>query len=273
MPVRFSSQRPWGDHRGFSLVETLVALGVTLVLAGALAPMAFKWITAVRIDKTQQRMQEIWTAMVGSDSTFQGFVGDIGRWPGSLVELISNQNALPSFAVNNTTGVGSGWRGPYLIKDADGQDPLADGWGVPFSYNSTTGQLTSYGPDHAFGGGDDIVLPETVPPTLRGTLLVTVYVNDIPNPFGLTVTVWDTVDGAQVPATNLISSGELTLKGFAYNLIQGIHAVKAVHTGTHVTGNTTETFAVQKVISVVIKTNTQTKLTIHLTTSADVYSQ
>lgn len=261
------------DRRGFSLLEVVVVLGIVLILAGTLTPMLFKWTTATRVEKTQKKMQRVRAAMVGEDHVWKGFVGDIGRLPASLAELMSNLNNLPAYAVNSTTGVGSGWRGPYVLIDSEGEDPLADGWGVPFSYDSTTGRITSLGPDHAPGGDDDIVLPETAPPAPRGTLLVTVYVNSIPNPFGLEVTAWDTVDGVQTPATNLIPSSEQMLKGFAYDLVQGIRGVKAKHTGTRVTGNTTETFVAEKTVPVVVQGNAQTKLTIHLTTSADVFSQ
>lgn len=255
---------------GFTLIEVVIALGIVLIILGAVTPMIFQLVTTQRTDTTREKMKLVYSAIMGNGKTFQGFVGDIGRMPVTLSELVLNNNSLPNYAVNTTTGVGTGWRGPYLPQGPSGDDPLADAWGVPFAYDSTTGQIRSLGADHVLGTEDDIKLPDPAPASaqITGTVLVTVYVNSVPNPTGLSVTVWDTSNGNQLQKNPLVG-----VPGYAYTLMQGMHAVHALHTGTAIVGSTTTTYTVSKIIPFQVLPNSQTKVRIDLLSNADVLSQ
>lgn len=268
--LRGGQARAVVQEHGFTLVEVIVAVGIMLLLAGLITPMSYRFVAAQRADTTNQKARQVNTAIRGSGKAFHGFVGDIGRLPLTLTELVSNPNSLPAYAVDPSTGVGSGWRGPYLPQGPTGEDPLADAWGVAFAYNATTGQVTSLGADHVANTADDIKLPDPAPATaqITGTVLATVYVNSIPNPTGLAVTVWDTSNGAQVAVSPIAG-----VPGYAYTLSQGMHAVKAVHTGTALVGTTTTTFTASQTVPILVLPNSQVKVRVDLTTNANVSSQ
>lgn len=214
------------------MLDAVVSLAVFLLLATPIVFLYYHHSQQDRARRTLAKQEIIYRAIAGAGWNDLGFLGDLGRLPISLSELVTNGNTLPSYAVNAATGVASGWRGPYLAYTPTGEDPFADGWGVFLSYNAQTGQVTSYGPDHAAGGSDDLVYPLDPIPVL-GTLIVTPYVNDIPNPKDLSVTVWENSNGLQqVLAGSPYSTTQrfvTTTAGFSFNVSQGVHAVRMIH--------------------------------------------
>jgi hypothetical protein len=78
-------------------------------------------------DETKRRMEIIRQAIVGDptrringQTEISGFAADMGRLPGCLRELVELNNcinsseAIASWTIDASTGLGSGWRGPYI---------------------------------------------------------------------------------------------------------------------------------------------------------------
>lgn len=143
--------------QGFSLVElTVVLLLITLIASVAVretSELGFQ----VRYDQTKDRLEMIKQAILGNprqivngQQAISGFVADMGRLPYTLRELLedydcdgpdvdgngdtnfTNDGPCP-WALETTynSGLGIGWRGPYLsvLGNATDLDAFTDGWG------------------------------------------------------------------------------------------------------------------------------------------------
>lgn len=166
------SLKPSGVQSGFTLLELLLVVGILSTLALGTISLMDERDEEFRFDQTKMRLKHIRQAVIGDPQTHHadppavsGFVSDIGRLPNSLSELFQ-QGDLPSWSVDAGSGVGSGWRGPYLHSTAEvgGAPVYTDGWGNTgnsgnfgwrFEPESSTGQLVvqSYGADGLAGGG------------------------------------------------------------------------------------------------------------------------
>ncbi len=130
-------------------------------IESVLMPMSVSQAERSRHQLTVQRMQAILTGMIGSDVlASHGYFGDMGVLPPDIASLIV-QGAQPAFALD-TNGIRVGWNGPY-VRHLDPNSALSeDLWGMPFSYDGVTAQLTSFGADRQLGTADDIILPATL---------------------------------------------------------------------------------------------------------------
>ena len=138
------------------MVELTIVLVIMGVLAAVTSRVMGESINHQRFRASLSEMKLLKTAIIGDPElvsagvrTDFGFVGDIGRFPNSLSELVE-QGALPAW--NATTGMG--WQGPYIERGL-AEDPDAyrrDGWGNLYGYCSSTGIITSLGSDGAAGG-------------------------------------------------------------------------------------------------------------------------
>lgn len=226
-----------GAPLGFSLIEVVVVIAIVSLMASMAVPLAAKVIDQSRTEATRKQMEEIHKAIVGDPALgTPGFVGDMGRLPQGAQPLSQlNTQAGQRGGTLGTLGVRMGWWGPYVNSGFSSGAYQNDAWGTPYAYNSGTGQITSYGPDHLPGGGDDI----TYPPSqvlYNGTLLVNLHVwnNAVgayePNKTagctsGLAVSLYYSANGAQSIAP--------TPAGPPYtytNRHSGVHAVTATCT-------------------------------------------
>jgi len=147
------------DARGFSLLEVVLLLLVISLLAGSLAPLSLKLIAARKAEATRREMERILRAITGDpDQGYWGFIGDLGRMPVALSELVE-AGPYPLYHTDTTYRVGMGWNGPYF--NGTKEDVTNDAFGRPYAFGPETGgQIRSAGADGQFGTGDDIVLPQ-----------------------------------------------------------------------------------------------------------------
>ncbi len=155
--------------RGFTLIEVVVALGVTAVLAAAIAPLVIRAVNAPKEDETQREMRAFSAAITGDpDRGIFGFLGTYGRLPildgGQLAELTQQGPLVNGDA--GTNGVPVGWVGPYL--NVPTQAPLQDAWFSNYTLDMQldggvqTGwwRVRSPGFDRTTGTADDIYVPQ-----------------------------------------------------------------------------------------------------------------
>ena len=85
------------------MIEIIVVMAIIAVLAGAIVPVLFNRLNQARYERTQQDLQAIYEATMGVPAEdYFGYVGDVGRLPDSVAQLI------------DSTGQGITWNGPYL---------------------------------------------------------------------------------------------------------------------------------------------------------------
>ncbi|MFQ5827571.1 MAG: prepilin-type N-terminal cleavage/methylation domain-containing protein [Candidatus Methylomirabilia bacterium] len=282
LPILWLRGFPFWRRHGFTLIEIVIGLAVVAILAALITPLAFQAFQSSNEEATRTEIEEIFRAIVGNPERGKfGYLGDMGRLPTTLSELLVQGNQ-PAFHTADGTnehvgGVGTGWRGPYLLGQFDPNELFVDAWGRPYSYTADptqgqtnqAGQIISAGPDGALGTGDDIEFPvrppglanSQSPVQVTSTLIVTVIVNDIPQPNGLTVEIFSAQDGEQV----LNDTKETATDGnapFRFTIPGGVDVVSATHTS----GATTVT----RVVTIPVVPGTQVSRQIILKTSARV---
>ena len=114
--------RRWRQPRGFTLFEVVVALAVMAAIAAFLAPTVFGLLGAAREDTTETELETIYTAILGDQRTTFGYVGDVGTYPTSLLDLVRAPAGPPP-----------GWQGPYLtVSPSEVSNQLVDEFGNPY---------------------------------------------------------------------------------------------------------------------------------------------
>jgi len=214
-------------HAGFTLIELIVVVAVITGLVAAVTPALVQQILDRRIQATQDEVRVLHDAIVGNPSEMRfGFVGDIGRTPNSLQELVQ-RGGLPGYSNSTTRGIGIGWRGPYVNAGTSTADALTDSFGR--SYTTSAGQVRSAGPDGIPNNSDDIVYPPSAP-AITGSVFVTLKTKDvngvtIVDPPLYEVRLTYARDGAE---ETLVAAGS----PFNFtNVPMGVHALQVVSTG------------------------------------------
>jgi prepilin-type N-terminal cleavage/methylation domain-containing protein len=161
-----------GACAGFTLLEVVLVIAVLAILTTALAPTVLQRLVESRVDQTRAEELKLYEAVVGrSDEGSYGFVGDIGRLPRGVEELLQ-PNGLPLYTTQTTGRVGIGWNGPYANFGASRNDILRDAFGRLYT-GVEQGQIRSAGADGVAGTADDIVSPPA-PTNVGGRLQVVV---------------------------------------------------------------------------------------------------
>ena len=139
------------NQKGFTLVQILIAVVAVSIMATVAIKLMQQGSAESRRVDTLTTVQEFQRAIYGDvrlkGQTEFGFVGDMGRLPQSLEELITNTTNDPK------------WKGPYLPKDflEDNSNPLVDGWGNSLLYDNQTGQIIA---DPKSVGDVPLAIPE-----------------------------------------------------------------------------------------------------------------
>lgn len=144
--------------RGFTLIEVLMVLFLVALLSAIAVPTFNTFGDGARETVTKQKLLDIKRAIVGDPRAVvqgqyvnPGFESHMGTAPTSLT-VLTTQGAQVTY--NPFTK--KGWRGPYISSTAT--DWNKDGWGTTIVIDGVARTLTSYGPNKAAGGGDDIVV-------------------------------------------------------------------------------------------------------------------
>jgi len=148
------------SRRGFSLIELIVSLSIMTILVGFSVPVIATEVKRQKVKAEKVELNAIKTAVVE-------YFDDTFTFPSSLGELVVNGDGV------------SGWAGPYYspslsLYGSGGSTATEDEWGT--TYNMAAGGLssrvvTSAGPDHAFGTGDDIAVTADVTSVRRKTTI------------------------------------------------------------------------------------------------------
>ncbi len=181
---------------GFTLLEMVLVLFLIGLMASATLMLTENVEDQAKYDETKRRMQMMRTAIVGDPTRtingspeISGFVADMGRLPLCVAELLElgaekSPNTNPKtydspcdasetiavFDIDTSTGLGAGWRGPYIqvlterngdlrfrdgYGNSDASDALNSGWSYDVSTATGTISLVSKGFDPV--GGTDLI--------------------------------------------------------------------------------------------------------------------
>lgn len=177
------------NERGIGLIYVIILIAILTIIVGLLGPYLFVRETHRQKDvETLERIKAIRTAILGNPEVISkglrsnfGYVEDMGGLPPILEYLVLMSNPTPNpFPVNwnqtlwtiHSTGIGYGWRGPYIDPTYTGNyeyQAFRDAWGTRFQYIDNGGNtiinpaavsfpvfIRSAGQDRTFGTADDI---------------------------------------------------------------------------------------------------------------------
>lgn len=134
--MRKSKRTSIRRRAGFTLVEVLLVVAILGILAAVVVVNLGGKQQGAMIKATRGTIANVSTAV-------DLFEVDVGRYPSSLNELVSNPGA-PS------------WKGPYV---RGGVGALVDAWGTPLAFvlkGESDYEIRSAGPDRQTGSADDI---------------------------------------------------------------------------------------------------------------------
>ena len=250
---------------GFTLLEMVTALAVAGALAAMIGIVVARALQSSRETQTQEQARQVYSAIVGDPARGSfGYLGDMGRLPATLSELVTIGAQTAFHTTSHEGTIGYGWRGPYLTSPLTSTDLFTDAWGQALSYTNsggTAGQIISAGPDGTLSNADDISYPVQIPVNTTGKLLDTVTVNLIPQPSGLSVSVYSASNGDQGTAVTLTTAGAGAVP-FSFTVPHGPSAIKITHTQSGI--------VVTRTVTVQVAAGTQVVQTISMSTSATV---
>lgn len=244
-------KRLLGGQRGVTLIELLVVLMILSLILTAAVKTWDVTLERGRTETTIKKLRQLSTAITGDPNYIIagrrvdfGFVGDMGRLPSSLAELVVGPQVQPPES--------SRWRGPYLRStfSQSSEGYRIDGWGDTIAYVNTADSLFL----RSFGGRgladrtrwQTVFLANTLLELTRNNVTGTVLdVRGLPPPNEATI-----LNALKVflyyPMEGKLHADELTntelLNGqFMYtNIPQGTHRLRAMFVNI-TTSDTTNT--------------------------------
>jgi type II secretory pathway pseudopilin PulG len=144
---------------GFGLIGMILLLLLTALGAFALFQMMAPSASTKGMAITTTRVAALRVAI---NAYQKSHGGSAGTYPPTLSSLVTTDGtactAINTPALTATYLTLQGWCGPYIdtIYGEASTDYQNDGWEQPFLYSSTTNIITSCGPNHVCGDGDDI---------------------------------------------------------------------------------------------------------------------
>jgi general secretion pathway protein G len=136
-------RRAFGSQDGWTFVETLIVIGIILILTSTVGFMAFRYVDKARVVAARNQIEELSMAL-------HSYYLDCKQYPAPQQGL----DALWQKPVLEP--VPAGWDGPYLTKKI--QD---DPWGHPYKYtvpgpNGLPFGIASFGPSGVEGSEGSI---------------------------------------------------------------------------------------------------------------------
>lgn len=127
------------NHRGFTLVELVIAIMIVGILASVATMRLSDTIRTAEFEQTKKELDALAMAIAGDPNAYVsgaradfGYVGDIGALPPDLDALLTN----PGYST---------WKGPYIEGGISATDFRQDAWGVPYIYADTLLRSTGSG--------------------------------------------------------------------------------------------------------------------------------
>jgi prepilin-type N-terminal cleavage/methylation domain-containing protein len=151
-----------GLQAGFTLLEMILVLFLIGLMASATLMLTENVEDQAKYDETKRRMEMMRKAIVGDPTRtvngspeISGFVADMGRLPLCVRELIDQKDCaepatpLTAWSIDTSTGIGFGWRGPYIqvLPERNGELHFRDGYGNTDSSTAIDGQNSGWGFD------------------------------------------------------------------------------------------------------------------------------
>lgn len=117
------------NQNGFTLIEVVTIILIIGVIATVATLKMNQSIETALYEQTKREMDQLTAAIVGNPElnangarTDFGYVGDVGAFPGSLDDLVTNPGGY------------STWNGPYIAGDFQNNGYKLDGWNVTYVY-------------------------------------------------------------------------------------------------------------------------------------------
>lgn len=146
--------------RAFTLLEMILVVTILAIVTSSMISIIDDTDDQLRYDQTRTRLEQIKKALIGETQLVNGqvivsgYIADTGERPTSLTDLVTKPTAIPTWAFDSTTGIGSGWRGPYINFSTD-EARVNDAWGNEIIMNIDADKnmsLSSYASDGSPGG-------------------------------------------------------------------------------------------------------------------------
>ncbi|NKB87570.1 MAG: hypothetical protein GKS06_05065 [Acidobacteria bacterium] len=220
-----TARRVAGDQRGITMLEVTLILAALVVVSAAAAPTVLRVVNDANGRNARAELEGLYDSVMGDmEAQTYGFMGDLGRFPNTLDELMM-QIDQPFFVRSEISGVGYGWNGPYVSTGRTPTDFQIDPWGNPYDIGvAGYGQVRSYGPNGLPDDADDILYP-ALPVDPYGSLIVLVKGHSgeavVNSPEGCTVTLHYSNSGE---AATVFTE----LPPFSFEFVhRGLHEVEA----------------------------------------------
>ena len=130
----------FNNSRGFTLIELVIVILVIGVLAAVATLRMKESVDTSKYEQTKKELDQLTMAIAGNPEVYTngarsdfGFVGDNGRLPATLDQLVQNPGGWAT------------WGGPYMQAGLVADDFKKDAWNANYTYTDTLIRSTGSG--------------------------------------------------------------------------------------------------------------------------------